>query len=130
MNVDHRQVASSGSGRNPLEHELTCAGNVQQCQVLSRGAHENQVVILRIIQREEAPALHADFMMQLTEHMIQVIYGQHFADASVVIQDRLSGILRRIEVAKSRFWPSYESTVAEDDPRLFRSSGKSLPENP
>ena len=102
MNIRYRQIAFARTGSHPLEHEFVTAGNFQEGQILRRRAHENQIVILRIVQREEATALNAKIAVQRAEHLIEVMHREHFADARVVIPDGVGGIARGIVITNPR----------------------------
>ena len=113
----------------PLEHEFLAPGNVQQGEILRRRTHENQIVVLNVVEREQAPALHANAPVKQSKHLIEGMNGQYFAHAGIVIKDQIPLIPGRIVVAHSRLWPTNESRVTENDPGLFWAGGKGTPES-
>ena len=119
MNVKDPQISSPGAGGDPLKNEFMGVGNVEQSEVLGRRSHENQIIVLCIVEREQASAFHPNLLVQLPEDMVKVIDRQHLADAGVVIENRLSRIFRRVEIPQTSLGPAHECSVAENDPRLF-----------
>src|SRR5690349_3160636 len=103
MNVGDREVSLARTARNALKRELTSAGQLRKLQVLRRGTDEDQVVIVGIIEGEEAASFDAQVMVQVTEDLIEFVDRQYFAHPSVVVPNLRFGIARGIEVAHAGF---------------------------
>ena len=75
-----------------LKHELVRAGNIQQAQVFGRRSDKDQIIVLRVIEREQASALHPNLLMQLGENLIEIINRQDLTHSGVMVEDRLPRI--------------------------------------
>ena len=103
-----------------------CARNIAQRKILRRRAYEDEIVVLRIVKRKQTPALYANSFAQLIEYAIQIVHGNHFPYAGVMVQDRLPRIMRRIEISQSGFRSANKCAIAEYDP-WFRGAIYELP---
>lgn len=129
VDIDDREIALARAGIDAIENKLLCAGNFAEVQILGGGADEDDVVVLGIVEREEAATLDAKLAVERTDDQIEIVDGQDFADAGVVIPNGVARILEGIEVAHAGLGASDESGIAEDDPRLVRTTKKRLPES-
>jgi len=57
--------------------------------------------------------------MQQAEDLVEVVYGNHFAYAGVVVPDGIFLIVGGIVIAHAGFRAADECGVAEDDPGLL-----------
>src|ERR1700730_6673163 len=67
-------------------------------------------------------------MPELRDQLIQFVNGHHLADSRVVVEDRITLVLGRIEISQTGFRPADELGIAEYDPCPFRSVDKHVPE--
>src|SRR5713101_1492541 len=129
MDVKDSQVAFARTIGQPLEYKFMRAGYFSQREVFRWRTYEDQVVVLGIIEREQAPALDANPALEQAKDMVQVADCQHLSYPCVMIQDVLRRVPRRIEVAHSRFRPPDKSRITENHPRLFRRAEEWSPED-
>ena len=129
MDIDNFRISLADSRRHCFEDELLRARNLEECQILRRRPHENEVVVLGIVEREEAATLDADFLVKQIKGVVQAVNRQHFTDACIVVKYLLSAISRRVEVPDSHVGHTYEGRIAENHQRLLRAGQKSFPEN-
>src|SRR5947199_374624 len=94
----------------------------------STAAWVPRVVVPGIVQREQATTLDPNLPVQRCEYPIEIMYRQHFSHSGVMVENQVTRVARRIEIAHSRFRAPNESPIAENDPRLLRAGEKSTPE--
>src|SRR6266480_1643701 len=128
VQIDDRKIPSSRTRIKALKNKLLRAGYIAQRQIFRRRADKNQIVVLGIVQREQAPALDPYLPVQRGEYPIEIMYRQHLSHPGVVIENQVTRVARRIEIAHSRFRASNELPIAKDHPRLLRAGKKSAPE--
>src|SRR6266478_3426971 len=129
MNTDDRQIALARPGTNPLKDKLLGARNLEQGEVFRRRTNENQVIVFRVVEGEQAPALHTKAPVKGCKSVIETVHGQDFTDTGVVVPKHIPRIPGRIVVAHAGLRAAHEGCIAEDGPRLFRSSEKAPPES-
>ncbi len=88
MLVDDGKIALAVAGSDPLKYKFLCVGNVEQRKILRRGAHKDQIIILHVVEREQAATLHQDIPSQCAERLIERVDGQHLAHPGVMVVDR------------------------------------------
>ena len=88
MDVDDFRIAFAGAGFDAVKDEFLRAGNFEQSEIFQRRADENQIVVLGIVEREQAATLDAQVAMESVEERVEFVDGDDFADAGVVIEDR------------------------------------------
>src|ERR1700758_1790844 len=130
MNIDDGKISLARTGLEPLENELARPRNVEQCQVLRWRPDEDEVIVLGIIQREQRPALHAHRTVQEEEHTIELMDGQHFSNARVMIENEGARVRCWIKVAHPGFRAPHEVPIAEDYQRFLRANQEATPEEP
>ncbi len=118
MNIDDFGVAAANADGDLAKDEFLGAGNVEQGEIFGRRADEDEVVVLGVVERKQAAAFYANFLVEKIEDAIEFVDGEDFADAGVVIEDRLALIAGGVEVAHANVGASGEWGVAEDDPRF------------
>src|ERR1700694_4463516 len=129
MNIDDFHVAGAWTRGNLLEDKFLSTRNVQERQVFRRRTDKNQVVVLGIVQREEAATLYANALVKRGEDGVQLVDCQHFTYPCVVIQDLRFRIPCRVVIAHALVGPSGKRRIAENHPGLFGAGQKALPEN-
>src|SRR6266550_4918458 len=129
VQIDDRKIPSSRTRIKPLKNKLLRAGYIAQRQIFRRRADKNQIVVLGIIQREQATTLDPYLPVQRGEYPIEIMYRQHLSHSGVMVENQVSRVARRIEVAHSRLRPPNEGPIAKDDPGLLRTGEKSAPES-
>src|SRR5258708_40064571 len=129
MNIDDFHVAGAWTRGNLLENKFLSTRNVQEREVFRRRADKNQVVVLGIVQREEAATLYANELVKRGEDGVQLVDCQHFTYACVVIQDLRFRIRCRVVITHAPVGPPRKRRVAENHPGLFGAGKKALPEN-
>ena len=87
MSVEYREISLARAGVESLEDELAASRNVGQREVLRGRSDKDQVVVLRIIQREKSSALHPKLAIEHEEDVIELMDRQNFSDARVVIEN-------------------------------------------
>src|SRR5260370_18122087 len=90
---------------------------------------EDQVIAVGLVQRKEAAALYANLPMQQSENTIECVDGQDFTHASVVVQNKATLIFGGVVIPHASLGTPHKRRVAEDDPGLFLSGHKSVPED-
>src|SRR5881409_1183994 len=128
VQVDDRKIPSSRTRIKPLKNKLLRAGYIAQRQIFRRRADKNEIVVLGIVQREQATTLDPYLPVQRGEYPIEIMYRQHLSHSGVMVENQVTRVARRIEIAHSRFRAPNESPIAENDPRLLRAGEKSTPE--
>src|SRR2546426_7194875 len=128
VQVDDRKIPSAWTRIKPLKNKLLRAGYIAQRQIFRRRADKNQIVVLGIVQGEQAPAFDPNLPVQRCEYPIEIMYRQHFSHSGVMVENQITRVARRIEIAHSRFRASNERPIAKDHPRLLRAGEKSAPE--
>src|SRR6201999_4462106 len=103
-------------------------GDVAQRKVLRWRANKDHVIVLDVIEREQAAALHPNLAVQHPEGVIECMDRQHLPNAGVVLKNFIARIAGGIEVTHSRLGASHEGPVAENHPGFFRPVGEGLPE--
>src|SRR6266849_1026250 len=129
MNADDRQIALARPGTNPLKDKLLCARNLEQGKVFGRRTNENQVGVFRVVEGEQAPALHAKAPVKGGKSGSESVHGKDFTDTGVVVPKHVPRIPGRIVITPAGLRTAHEGCIAEDGPRLFRSSEKAPPES-
>src|ERR1035441_9126790 len=99
MHVDYGEIALTRTGIEPPEDEFPGSRNIEQGEILGGRSNEDQIIILGVVEREQRAALDANGAIEQVENAIQLVDGQHFPHASVVIENEGARIGRRIEVA-------------------------------
>src|SRR5439155_24688399 len=128
VQIDNRKIPSSRTRIKALKNKLLRAGYIAQRQIFRRRADKNQIVVLGIIQREQAPTLDPYLPVQRCQNAIKIMHRQHLSHPSVVIENEITRVASCIEVAHARFRTSNESPIAENDPRLLRTGEEYAPE--
>src|SRR5579863_3035134 len=64
MAIDEAQITFTRAGIEALKDELLSTREIQQCEVLGRGPHENEIVPLGIVKGEETAALDPEWVVQ------------------------------------------------------------------
>src|SRR5881296_267696 len=103
VQVDDRKIPSSRTRIKPLKNKLLRAGYIAQRQIFRRRADKNQIVVLGIVQREQATTLDPYLPMQRAEYPIKIVHRQHLSHSSVVIKNQITRVAFRIEVTHSGF---------------------------
>ncbi len=129
MHVNHLHVSRARPGIHSLKNEFLRSRDLQQSQILRRGADEDQIVVPDIIQGKQCPALYPKLAVEQPENAVQFVDRQHLAHSGVMIEDRLARIGGRVEVTHIRLRTSHKVGVAENHPRRLRRSHKAAPEN-
>src|ERR1700682_4390571 len=129
MSIDDFHVAGAWTRGNLLENKFLGTRNVQERQVFRRRTDKNQVVVLGIVQREEAATLYANALVKRGEDGVQLVDCQDFTYACVVIQDLRFRIRCRVVITHALVGPSRKGRIAENHPGLFGAGQKALPEN-
>jgi len=120
MPVDDGQLAFVRGGGNPLKSEFLSGGEIEQGEILSGRADEDQVVVLGIVEREQPSAFDMKGAPHQAEGAVQSVHREHLAHAGVVIEDHIPRVAGGIEIAHPRFRAADEDRVAEDHPGIFR----------
>src|SRR5436853_925728 len=128
VQIDDRKIPSSRTRIKALKDKLLRAGYIAQRQIFRWRADKNQIVVLGIIQREQATTLDPYLPVQRGEYPIEIMYRQHLSHSGVMVENQITRVARRIEIAHSRFRAPNERPIAKDDPRLLRAGEKSAPE--
>src|SRR5258705_10109295 len=97
MHVENCKVTFAGARIQPLKNKFMSARYFPQGQVFRGRTHKNQVIVLRIIQSEEAASFNAyatiEFnayaTIELAKKMVQVANGQHLSDPGVMIHNMI-----------------------------------------
>jgi len=84
-----------------LENKFLTTRNVEQREIFSGRSDEDHIVVFNVVEREQAPAFHSYLSMERSEHTIEFMYRQHFANASVVIENLATRVARRIQIPHS-----------------------------
>src|SRR5581483_10193077 len=129
VHVGDAEGAFVWTGFEPLEDELLTTRKVQEGQVLSRRANEDQIIVAGVVERKKAAALYSDGLVQLIENVIQVVNRQHLANPRVVVEDEFTGIALRVQIAHAGFRAADKCSIAKDYPRRIRSSRELAPES-
>src|SRR5258706_7298875 len=129
MRVNHLHVSLTRPGIHGLKNEFLGSRDLQQSQILRRGADEDQIVVPDIIQGKQRPTLYSKLAVEETENPVQFVDRQNLTHPGVMIEDPLAGIGGRVEVTHVRLQTSYKVAVAEKHARRLRSGHKSAPEN-
>src|ERR1700739_4504680 len=124
MHIKDSQVALSGALCDALEDELARSRNFQQVQIFRGRADEDQVVVLRVVERKKATPLDAKIAVQLTKYLVETVDCNHLADTRVMIPNHVLWVTGGMVIAHAGFGPANESRVAEDHPRLFGAGEK------
>ena len=112
-----------------LKNKLVSAGDVPQAQVFCRRANKDQIIVLRVVEREQASALDPYLTVQLGKNLVKVVNREYFSHAGVMVENRLPRIACRIEVAQAGLRASDKCPVAEDHPWGVGSGAKGMPEH-
>ena len=64
MHIHDNFIALSRPGIRPPEEKFLRTGNIQQRQVLERGANKNQIVVFGVIERKQTAAFYANLTVQ------------------------------------------------------------------
>src|SRR5436853_5653138 len=129
VQIDDRKIPSSRTRIKALKNKLLRAGYIAQRQIFRRRADKNQIVVLGIVQREQATTLDPYLPVQRGEYPIEIMYRQHLSHSGVMVENQVTRVARRIVIAHSRFGAPNESPIAEDHPRLLRAGEKSAPDH-
>src|ERR1700686_410871 len=129
MNIPHCQIAVPRSRIKAPEHKFLGPGNIEQCQIFGRRTHENQIIIFRVVQREQGAALDPNRPIEKSEDMVKFVNGQHFSHASVMVEDETPRVRCWIEVPHPGFGSSDKAPVAENYPRLLWAGQETIPES-
>ena len=92
MHVDHFHVSRARSGIHSLKNEFLRSWDLQQSQILRRGADEDQIVVPDIIQGKQCPTLHPELAVEEAENPVQFVDRQDLAYPGVMIKDHLTRI--------------------------------------
>src|SRR6266849_572428 len=87
MHVDELRIAFARTGRYAVKDKLLRSRYFQKGQIFQRRSDEDQIVVLGIIEREQAAALHAYLPMENCKQMIEFMHRQDFAHPGVVVED-------------------------------------------
>src|SRR5437588_12526090 len=90
VQVDDRKIPSSRTRIKPLKNKLLRAGYIAQRQIFRRRADKNQIVVLGIVQREQATTLDPNLPVQRCEYPIEIMYRQHFSHSGVMVENQES----------------------------------------
>src|SRR5579884_2380490 len=126
---DHDAVVSRAVWRR-TKLKLRCARQVAQMNIVARRADEDQIIVLHVIEREQAAALDPEVVIEGGEDAVQFVNGEHFALARKVAGIRLPLVARRIIVAHWLLGTAAEPGVAEDRPRGGAALNERRPEMP
>src|SRR5258706_321804 len=129
MHVNHLHVSLTRPGIHWLKNEFLGSRDLQQSQILRRGADEDQIVVPDIIQGKQRPTLYSKLAVEETENPVQFVDRQNLTHPGVMIEDPLARIGGRVEVTHVRLRTSYKVGVAENHPPRLLSGHKSAPEN-
>src|SRR5215472_17367958 len=128
MLVENRQVAAAWTRVQARKHEFMGARNFREREVLRRRAEKNKVVVLRVIERKQTAALHAQLAAEQAKYLVQAVYREHFPYAGVMVSDLIRGIAPRVVIAHPGLGTPDKSGIAENHPWFLRSRSKGLPE--
>src|SRR5262249_5054445 len=98
MGIDNLHSSHARPGSDLFEHKLLRIRQLQKGQVLRRRANKDEIVVLRIVERKQAPSLHANWLAKFLENIIERMDGQNFTDSRIVVQNHGSGILGTIVI--------------------------------
>src|SRR5437899_12203230 len=129
VQIDDRKIPSSRTRIKALKNKLLRAGYIAQRQSFPLRGDKNQSVVLGIVQREQATTLDPYLPVQRGEYPIEIMYRQHLSHSGVMVENQVTRVACRIEIAHSRFRAPNERPIAKDDPRLLRTGAKSAPES-
>src|ERR1700722_238830 len=129
MNVEYGKISFARSSVEAAENEFLSSGNIPQSEILRGRADENQVVVLGVVERKQGSALHAQRAIKQFEDVVELMDGEHFAYAGVMIKNKSARVGCGIEVAHASFRPADKTAVAEDHPRLLRAGREAIPKN-
>ena len=128
MDIENREISFARTRIEALENELAHAGDIGKREIFRRRSHENQVVVLGVIQREQRPSLHAKLAIEKIKHTIQLVNREDLSDTGVVIEDESPRIGCWIEIPHSGFGTSHKTSIAKNDPRLLWTRHEAIPE--
>src|SRR5258708_30330047 len=127
MHVNHLHVSLARPGIHSLKNEFLRSRDLQQSQILRRGADEDQIVVPDIIQGKQCPALYPKLAVEQPENAVQFVDRQDLTHSGVMIEDRLTRIGGGIEVTHFRLRTAHKVCVAENYPLRLPGSSKTAP---
>src|SRR2546425_7412738 len=119
MHVHNLQIAFAPAGNHALKNKLLRTWNLQKSEVFRWRADKNQVVVLGVVEGEEAAAFYANPMMEKAEDVIEFVNRQDLTHARVMIQNGVPGVVSRFVIAHPRLGTPDKCRIAEDHPGLF-----------
>src|SRR5271155_4825470 len=119
MYVDHSQIALTRPGGDPLKNEFLSPGDIQEDQIFGRGANKDEIVVLGIIQRDQAAAFYSKLLIEENKNAIELMDRQHLPNPGVMIQNERSRVRCRVEIPHAGLRPAHKVPIAEDHPRLL-----------
>ena len=78
---------------------------------------------------KQGAALHSDLAVEESEDAVELMNGEHFSHACVVVENHAARIRSGVEVVHIGIRMPNEAGIAEDDPRLLRRSDETIPKN-
>ena len=87
MHVQHSQVALARSGTKPLKNEFPRPGDIPQSEIFGWRTHEDKIVVLSVVQREQTATLYLQLLIKENENVVELMHRQHFPHACVMIKD-------------------------------------------
>src|SRR5258708_30171363 len=129
MNVHSLHLSLASPRIHGLKNECLGSRDLQQSQILRRGADEDEIVVPDIIERRQRPTLHPQLAVEKAENPVQFMDRQDLAHSGVMIENRRMRIGGRAEVTHVRLRPPHKVGVAENHPGWLRRSQKRAPEN-
>ena len=128
MNVDDREISLARAGVEALEDEIPRSGDVEQGEILGRRTDEDQIIVLGVVQGEKRAALDPQGTVEHFEDMVELVDGEDFSHAGVVIEDEGALVGAGVEVTHAGLRAAHEAAVAEDHPGLLRAGDEAIPE--
>ncbi len=92
MHILYGQISLARSGIQPLENKLARSGQIDQAEILRRRTHENQIIVLGVVQRKQRTTLDSKRTVEQVEDMVQLVDRENFSYTRVVIKDECAGI--------------------------------------
>src|SRR5260370_2060253 len=83
VDIHNRLFAFARTRIHAAENELLRSGNFQQGEILEGRTDEDQVIVLGVVHRKEAPALYQNLPMQQSQNTIHLLHAHASTHATV-----------------------------------------------
>ena len=129
IQIDDLNLPGARPRSDLLKDKSPGARNFQEREIFRRRSDENQIVVLRVVERKKTSALDADLLLKFPKYAVQSMHGQHFPDPGIVIQGVHLAVASGIVIAHPAVRAAHKGRVAENDPRLLGPGEEPSPEN-